>query len=280
MPTILLFLLIAIYFDVALFKRRDLELFKFVFRFSSGIVILGLLLVMTVLLLSQNPWGDVPVVILLLILPVYLLRRSRLVKSVRIDDVGATGRSPLLLSSALGVIIIWIYGIIAFDLFLSAVMALAEGAISEMGELLLSSAFSFFLILGLVHQSSRNFSEHDFWINIGLRKGRRSWIKVILIPVAVGILFALASTYLGLSRHVQPQTPLNEVLEATQSFSLIFVFLFLATAIAPLYPDKEDIPGHIQGLYPPTLRPLPAPYSRWHKATPGHCRHPTSLVAQ
>ena len=77
MAIILLYLLIAVYFDVALFKRRNLELFVQVFRFSRAKIVLVLSLVVTALLLSQDPWSDVPVVVLLLILPVYLQKRLR-----------------------------------------------------------------------------------------------------------------------------------------------------------------------------------------------------------
>ena len=231
MALILLCLLIAVYFDVALFKQRNLELVKKVFRISVWKIVLSLLLILTVLILSENGLKDLPSLILLLILPVYILRRSRFVKTIEWES---DQRIPALLSSALGVIILWVYGVIVFGLFTSGVMAFAAGAVSEMGELVLSAIFSSVLIISLVYQSSRHFSDQGFLTNIGLRRGNRSRVKVILIPVVLGLSFALFSAYLGLARQVQPQTPLNDVLETTRSFSLILVFLFLAVCVAPL----------------------------------------------
>ncbi|MBN1869419.1 MAG: CPBP family intramembrane metalloprotease [Candidatus Omnitrophica bacterium] len=231
MEPALLLLLTAVYFDIALFKQRDPGLFEKVFRFSVWRTVFMLLLIVTVLLFSKDIQEDLPLLVLLLVLPVYLLRRSRFVKSVEWGD----GREvKTLLSSALGVAIVWGYGVMAFDLFTSGIAGLAQGAISEMGDLILSALFSSFLIICLVYQSSRRFSDRGFLTNVGLRKGHCSWIRAFWAPAALGLSFALLSSYIGLSRPVQPETPLNEVLGTTQSFSLILGFLFLAVCIAPL----------------------------------------------
>ena len=56
---------------------------------------------------------------------------------------------------------------------------------------------------------------------------------VIVLPMAVGLALAYLSALIILHRSVQPSTPLHEVLEATQSPLLIFLFLFLAVVVAP-----------------------------------------------
>ena len=231
MSLILVCLLITVYFDIALFKQRDPELFKGVFKLSVWKIVLSLLLILTVLIFSEDGWKDLPSLILLMIFPVYLLRRSCFVKAV---ECGSDQETSTLLSSALGVIIVWTYGVVVFSLFTSGIMDLAQGAISKMGDLILSAVFSSFLGVSLVYQSSKNFSDRGFLTNVGLRKGNLSWVKAALIPAVLGLLFALFSVYFGLARNVQPQTPLNDVLETTQSFSLILIFLFLAVCIAPL----------------------------------------------
>ncbi|MCK5012618.1 MAG: CPBP family intramembrane metalloprotease [Candidatus Omnitrophica bacterium] len=231
MSLILLCLLIAIYFDSILFKQRDPELFKMAFQFSIWKILLSLLLILSVLIFCENRWEDLPLLVLLLVLPVYLLRRGRFVKSM--EWKGGQDISTLI-SSALGVIIVWFYGVIAFGLLTSAAMDLTAGAISEMGDLLLSVVFSSFLIVILVYRSSRHFSDQGFLTNVGLRKGNWPRVKVVLIPAVLGLSFALFSAYLSVTRKIQPQTPLSDVLETTQSFGLILAFLFLAICVAPL----------------------------------------------
>ncbi len=230
MGVILLCLLVAIYFDIVLFKRRDSWLFEKVFKLSLLKAVLGIAFVSIVLIFSPDRWEDLPPLVFLFILPMYLLRRSRFVKSL---DRGAGDKIPILLSSALGVVIVWGYGITVFGLFMSAVASLFPGSISEMGDLVLSALFSSLLIISLVYQSSQHFSPEGFWANVDLRKKGRSWASLGLVPAALGIGFAFLSSYLALARHVQPRTPLGDVFDATESFSLVVVFLLLAIAVAP-----------------------------------------------
>ena len=231
MALILLCLFVAIYLDATLFKQRDRKLFEGVFQISSVKAALSLLFIFMVLFFSENRWEDIPPLILLFILPLYLLRRSRFTKLAVWEQ---EDRVPMLLSSALGVIIVWTYAVVVFGFFVSGIMDLSPGAISEMGDLVLSAVFSSALIIALVYQSSQNFSNQGFQENVGLRKGNRPWVKVVLLPVVLGLFFAFFASYLAVSRHVQPQTPLNEVLETTRSLSLILIFLFLAICVAPL----------------------------------------------
>lgn len=231
MALIVLCLLVAVYFDVFLFKQWDLELFQKVFRLPIWKIVAGLLVVFAALVFWGNRPEDLPSLVLLLVLPAYLLGRGYFVRSAKRE---AGGKILTLLSGALGVIIVWTYGVLVFSLLTLGIMSLSPGAISEMGDLVLSAVFSSFLITILVYRSSRHFSDQDFLTNMALRKGNRPWTKVVLVPAVLGLLFGLISAYLGVTRNVQPQTPLGDVLETTQSFSLVLVFLFLAVVIAPL----------------------------------------------
>jgi len=227
----LLFLLIAIYIDLMLFKRWDRGLLKAFFSVSTTWFFLSLLIIGTVMAFSPNRWSDLPVLILLLFLPTYLLRRSRLINSPIWKQ---QCKIAIYLASAMGVVITWIYGVVVFDLFVFGIMDVTTGMISEMGDLLLSAAFSSILIIGLVYQASKRFSGEGFLSDVGLRLGRQSRKKVILLPAVLGLLFAFLSSYIAVSRHIQPQTPLTEIFETTQSLSLILIFLFIAVCIAPL----------------------------------------------
>jgi len=231
MAFILLCLFTAIYFDIILLKQRDQRLFEGVFRVSIYKVLPGLLFIFSVLVFSENRWEDLPPLILVFIVPIYLLRRSRFTKSLERDQ---EQRLLTLLSSALGVVIVWIYGVVVFGFFVSGISDFFTNTVSEMGDLVLSATFSSVLIVGLVYQASQDFSDQGFLTNVGLRKGKRPWVKVVLLPIVLGLFFAFFSSYLIVTRHVQPQTPLTEVLETTRSPNLILIFLFLAICAAPL----------------------------------------------
>jgi len=230
MDLILLFNLIVIYFDVVLLKQRDESLFRQVFAIPPFKATASFLLILIILIFSDNKSMDLPPLILLIILPFYLLRRDRFARSIKQYEQ----KSLKLLSSAVGVVVIWVYGILVFGFILSALTELFAGAISEMGELILSASFSTALILVLVYRSSRNFSDQGFLTNVGLRKGDRSSVKVIFIPIILGLFFAFFSSNVVSTRLVQPQTPLSEILDTTRSINLILIFLFLALCIAPL----------------------------------------------
>ena len=130
MSLILLCLLIAIYFDSILFKQRDPELFKMAFQFSIWKILLSLLLILSVLIFCENRWEDLPLLVLLLVLPVYLLRRGRFVKSM--EWKGGQDISTLI-SSALGVIIVWFYGVIAFGLLTSSILLISKKRVPCVG---------------------------------------------------------------------------------------------------------------------------------------------------
>ncbi len=230
MELILLCLLIVIYFDMTLLKRQDQKLFEKVFVFPPFKALASFLCILFIFFISDHKGADISPLILLFVLPVYLLRRDRFTRVIKQHEQ----KSIRLLSSAVGVVVIWLYGALVFGFLLSVLTDLFAGHISEMGNLLISATFSTILIMVLVYRSSRHFSDQGFLTNVGLRKGDQPSVKVILLPIILGLFFAFFSSYLISTRLVQPQTPLAEVLGTTQSVNLILIFLFLALGIAPL----------------------------------------------
>ena len=223
-------LLIGIGIDILLFKKRDLKLFELHFALSRGKAVLGCVLMGIVLVLSENRGEDLPMIILLVMISWYFLRREKISRIL-----GHPLASNLdMLSGAVGVVITWIYGIAVFEILVSGMMELFPEVISQMGELIFSAAFSSLWIIILVYRASKGFSNEGFLTSMSLRKGNRSSVKIVGIPLVLGLFFACFSSYLTVSRQVQPQTPLNEVLETTKSINLILGFVFLAICIAPL----------------------------------------------
>jgi membrane protease YdiL (CAAX protease family) len=238
----LLFLLTAVFFDYRFFKNINQKLFAEFFSVSTPKAVFGGALIGFLLIFSEGRWGDLSPLVFLLTMPVYLLRRGRLSREIEqyclllpLEEGGPPRPGvSLLLSDALGVIIGGVYGMVVFDFFLSGVLSLFRGPESEMTGLIISAVFSSVLGLCLVYRASQRFSDKGFLTNVGLRKGDRAWTRVVLVPCVLGVAFAFFASYLAVTRQVQPQTPLNEVLESTESLGLILTFFFMALITAPL----------------------------------------------
>jgi len=230
MTIALLALFTAVYSDIYLFKKEDRALFDQVFRAAPVLALSGSVLILAVLIFSGDVVADLPPVILLLVLPLYFLRREEyLRKSMAFGDEAMRA-----VSGALGVIIMWIYGVTVFALLLGGIEDIFPDAISVLGNLIVSAAFSSAWILCLIYRASCRFSDQGFLTNVGLRKGDKPWWKIFFVPAAAGLAFAFLSSFITVSRQVQPSTPLNEALEGTHSIGLILVFLALAILTAPL----------------------------------------------
>jgi len=231
-----------LFFDIKILKRLNRDAVEQNFNISQVKVVFIVLAVFAALWFSDDVAKDIAPLVLLFILPPYLLRRSRFLSAFKLTpplevDTGvpSPSREVLeLISGALGVIIFWAYGVVVFGFLASGVMDLARGVVSEMGELIISALVSSVWIMCLVYFASRQFSDRGFLTNVALRRQGRSWIMVGIMPFVLGLSFATFSSYLAVTREIQPQTPLNEVLETTQSMGLILCFLFLAVCVAPL----------------------------------------------
>ena len=236
MTSILFCLLAAIYLDIKLFKKLDRGLFENAFYVPSRwpvAVFIALLLAVSVFSFD-NP-RNIHLFIVITIAPFYLLRRHRLVLAAKTSVAwGQSKRSHRLCSNALGVVIVWAFGVSTFGAFMAGVLELFPDAVPEMGELVLSAGFSLLLIFSLIYRASGEFSGEGFLSNVGLRREGRPWFVIVVLPVLLGLFFAFFSSYLTGLRQVQPPTPLNTVLDETQSPGLILTFLLLAIGVAPL----------------------------------------------
>jgi len=236
MALALLFLLAAIYLDIRLFKVLDSGLYRSVFKISQTWMLWGFVLFLAVAaVFSDNYAQDAPFFLLIAIIPFYILRRGRLMLASGLSlSWNSHKKSYRLISGALGVVIVWGFGVLSFGVCLSAAADLYPSVISPLGKMVLSAGFSSLFIVYLIYKASGAISGEGFMANMALRRGGRPWVRVAVFPALIGLFFACFSSYLMTMRGAQPQTPLNDVLDTTQSPGLILAFLFLAIAIAPL----------------------------------------------
>ncbi len=236
MAIFVLGLALVVYLDARMLRRCDGLLFNKVFAVSPPLtfVIAGLIL-FHLAVVADSP-TNLPPFIFVVLLSFYLLRRVRFHQLAGMGLPVPAGECPssVLVADAYNVILIWFLAMVVIGAFVKSVGEIFPALGSEMGRLLISAVFSSAIALALIHKASRKFSDQGFWVNMGLRKGDRPLIQVILMPALWGLLFSCVSTLVIFGRWTQPSTPLYEVLEATDSLVLMGVFLILAVLAAPL----------------------------------------------
>ncbi len=239
MSIILLGLAFIVYLDARMLRRRDERLFNDVFTVSPVLTTIIAGLILFHLLVIENSPQNLPQFLFVALLPIYLLRRIRFLKMiatgspVAMDEQGKYPAS-ILVADAYNVILIWFLAMIVISAFLKSAGGIFPAFGSKMGQLLLSAGFSSAIALILITRASQKFSDRGFLYNVGLRKGERSNVKVFVVPALVGLFFAIVSLAIIWLRHVQPVTPLSEVIEATDSAWLFMAFLTMAILAAPL----------------------------------------------
>jgi len=252
------------FLDIRYLRKADRDLFRHVISIPKRVIFLFSLLTALVVISTPNKLEAVSAFVYVFYLPAYLVRRRRFLKSYRATTLSARyeyERLPALeesvpqeavvnipskgqplseqdkfymASDAYGLILIWTFSGVIISVVIGALMNASGRKDLELAEMVISGFLSSVLLLIFIRKVSGRFSSRGFLYNIGLVKGPYSLIKIVLLPALIGLCFAGISLYLVFTRKVVPQTPLSEVIEATQSSSVILAFLALAVLVAPL----------------------------------------------
>lgn len=241
MAIVLLGLAFIVYLDARMLRRlcrrsqRDARLFNDVFNVSPVLTVIIAGLILFHLAIVENSPQDLPQFLFIALLPIYLLRRIRFLNSVggRDRPRPVPTETETLVSDAYNVILIWFLAMVVIGAFLKSAGQIFPAFGSEMGQLLLSAVFSSAIALILIVRASQKFSGRGFLYNVGLRKGERSVVEVFVVPVLIGLFFAIVSSLIIWLRHEQPVTPLSKIIDATDSVWLFAVFLAMAILAAP-----------------------------------------------
>lgn len=234
---IFLSVLYVIYLDSRKLCEVNAGLFHRVFRQRLWLlwVILSLPLICLVLV-PEEPQIAVEFFILFG-LPLYLLRRRVFFASFDRQDTSSSSfirYSDQLKLDACGVIMVWILSMVVISAAYHFANAMLGREPSEVYQIILSACFSSAVITYLIYQASKRFSPYGFAFNLELRRGASSRWRVFVVPIVLGIIFAAISSFVIVSRKVQPQTPLSDILNTAESSQMLLGFLALAIVIAPL----------------------------------------------
>lgn len=213
-------LLLVIYLDAETLRKQNQEFYKEVLQYTP------------------SQWT----LLFILLSPIYLTRRYQFLQQrptvVSSDEqIGGTQLAEhqrlSQITEATGIIVTWVammfWGMIIYEL----VAELYAISFEELEEALLASVSSLLLMTFLIYRINQKTSKERFFVRMGLVKKGISYVKLIVLPLVMGISLASISVFIVLNRPQMPLTPLSEVLEKTKSPTALWLFLAVATLVAP-----------------------------------------------
>ncbi len=139
-----------------------------------------------------------------------------------------------MVSQATGIIFEWIFLVLIFTLILKAGHWILVPRSPALLEILLTALFSSGLMVAMIKRVTMEDPYPGFRQTVALSATGRSPLKLIASPIFIGLILAMISSFMMMTRPVIPKTPFNEMLGKMDSSGIVIFFLVLALGIAPL----------------------------------------------
>ncbi len=171
--------------------------------------------------------------------PVYVLRRFQFHKDLEQRPDPGLQRDPRqerlsLVSEGTGILIAWFLGMGLFSLVLVTVEVFVPLLKTTLNQMLILGTFSSIWFVVLIAMTVRPFTLGGFLDKVSLRTNRRPLVKIVLVPLAFGIILGVLSSWITIERPHKPVTPLDEALKTADSSTSLIVFAAMAVLVAPL----------------------------------------------
>ena len=177
-------------------------------------------------------WGA----LMMTLFPVFLLQRRRYYRMVDepwTEDNRDRQHALFFAADALKNVYLWWCGMAVVLFGFQVAYEINPSWQSDMAELIVIAGASSILTLFLIRRSVRRFPGMKLFEVLALKRNGIGWGRLVLIPLLAGLVFAGLAAYATMSREVQPETPLSQVISETQSSWLQVGFLVLAVLMAP-----------------------------------------------
>lgn len=181
-------------------------------------------------------WVMLVFVFFLFAIPIYLLRRKKLLKKLNIQDtpeIAPQLKNPnlLLITEFTGLIITWSFlanfALLTMRMFIPRQDFVRNTMFfSLMGGLLIDA-----ILIGLMYIAIKKYHRGGFWANISFKKIDGLMLKGILLPALLGICFAYLS-FMITKNTIPVPSPLRNALAHGTPISLL-LFVATSTLIAP-----------------------------------------------
>jgi len=235
-------LIVFVFMDAAVMRKRDPEKFAEVFNFSAGRQLAWGILFIFGLGLGLFPAPNFNALFGFLtayVLAVYLTGRRAFRKYLAplpADGSGAPARLALA-AETLTVVLHWLAWMMVFTL----VFKVIQRAFALSGSLMLMTALfsiiSFLVMFVLIWKMTRRVPGMNFSEVMGARRNGQSVWRIFVLPFLVGTGMALFFGGIMAVRRDIPATPFGQMIEGIDSFGVLMVFLTAAVVLAPFFEE-------------------------------------------
>ncbi len=233
--TILLLVLLFIYFDCYILKEQNSSIFKDIFYLPNWVLPLYLVLILALVYQTRN-WEYMPSFLFVSLFPVYLIKRFRFKKLLRLDPHPIDIRLSLV-SDTMGVVLVGSLWMIAIAIVMKIFTLILPGLESRLGILLSLTATSYYVMLILIYRMIKRYPQLNFFDVLGLKSYQHALRKILGYPILIGILMAGLTSLVLYTRAYHPPTPLSDMIETTTSSFVLLAFLGIAILLAPFFEE-------------------------------------------
>lgn len=232
---IMLIALVLIYFDLSILRKQDEALFRKIFSFPRWLAIFYPLLGVAIAVAAQQ-LQYFYAFFFIFIFPIYLIRRRRFRAALEQSDqyITATPSRLMLLADAVGLLWVWFFSMTGIVIAVAVIQEVNPYIFSALGEIMTIAVASSALLIFLIYRTIHRYPGLSFHEVIALNRGGQSWHKIITLPAILGFGVAAVTSFLVVSREIQPSTPLGDVLENSHASLLILAFMVMAVVFAPV----------------------------------------------
>ncbi|MCD4779678.1 MAG: CPBP family intramembrane metalloprotease [Candidatus Omnitrophica bacterium] len=233
-------LVLLMLWDIRFLKRMNKSAFTAACQMPPSILLTICMLFLFVLAASPDRPDIFPGYFIAFMLPLYVFRRRKIFKMIKLKEItpDAPDFRNRLAFEAASVVYYWFLGLVVFSVDLKIFVTIYPEYNTIFFQMILLSFLSSCYLFALVCFSARSFSSAGIFTNLKIKMVKKSWMKVFLAPVLLGLVFAFFSASIVSQRTIQPNTPLSEVVHSIPNSKILSVLLILiATLLAPLFEE-------------------------------------------
>lgn len=238
---IIVFILCLLFFcfDVTLLKKRAGPLFNNAFHVPvwQSLVFLGI-----IAFSAAAPDGHglkLLKIIFVILLLGYVLRRRRFFEEVRLTPEFSSVKDETLELglSTFSIMTLWLLGMIILGAFFDILNLTLHWQMDELTKLLLLTEISSVLLIVFIYRAVTVRRGLKLFSVLGLDTRGLGGVKIWLIPAVFALGYAAISSFILDGRETQPMTPLQGVLNQTNSMGAVIFFVGAAVLTAPFFEE-------------------------------------------
>ncbi len=235
----LLIVYLFLKFDITLLEKYAVPLFETAFRLPRWqVFLIGFLQVMAFLKSGESGFA-IAQILFVVLLTIYLLRRVQFLNLVKASSeyAFAQDQNLQLALSTLSIIGFWALGMVLLSLLVEIAEKILCRSLDQLASLLIFSEISVVLFVVLIYRAVRFCKGVKLFEVLGLETKGLGWVKIWVLPSVFALAYAILTSHFLDARPIQPLTPLQDILNSTNSAVLLLFFAASAILTAPFFEE-------------------------------------------